>query len=29
MPSSPPTCLFNRPDATNAITYRSRRLRDA
>src|SRR5215470_6919201 len=27
IPSSPPTCLFNRPDATSAITWRSRRER--
>ena len=26
MPSSPPTCLFNRPETTNAMTSRSRRL---
>ncbi len=26
MPSSPPTCLFNKPEATNAMTSRSRRL---
>ena len=29
MPSSPPTCLFNRPETTNAMTSRSRRLSDA
>ena len=29
MPSSPPICLFNRPDTTNAMTSRSRWVRDA
>jgi hypothetical protein len=29
MPSSLPTCLFNSPLTTNAITCRSRRLNDA
>src|SRR3954462_6060296 len=29
MPSSPPTCLFSRPETTNAITSRSRGVRDA
>src|ERR1700704_3383958 len=29
MPSSPPTCLFNKPETTNAMTSRSRRLSDA
>src|SRR2546425_2379699 len=28
MPSSPPTCLFSRPETTNAMTSRSRRLSD-
>ena len=29
MPSSHPICLCNRPETTNAMTSRSRRLRDA
>ena len=29
MPSSPPTCLFKRPETTSAITCRSRPVRDA
>src|SRR5258708_2622787 len=29
MPSSPPTCLFNRPETTSAITCRSRCVSDA
>src|SRR6266851_944595 len=29
MPSSPPTCLFSKPETTNAMTSRSRRLREA
>jgi hypothetical protein len=29
MPSSPPTCLFNRPETTNALTSRSRGVSDA
>src|SRR6266481_7398730 len=29
MLSSPPTCLFNRPRTTNAMTCRSRRLSEA
>jgi len=29
MPSSPPTCLFNSPETTNAVTSRSRRLSEA
>jgi hypothetical protein len=29
MPSSPPTCLFNSPDTTNAMTWRYRLVRDA
>jgi hypothetical protein len=29
MPSSPPTCLFNRPETTSAITSRSRGLSKA
>ena len=28
MPSSPPTCLFKRPETTNAMTSRSRGLRN-
>ncbi len=29
IPSSPPTCLFNRPATTNVITSRSRLVSDA
>jgi hypothetical protein len=29
IPSSPPTCLFNRPETTSSITCRSRWERDA
>jgi hypothetical protein len=29
MPSSLPTCLFNRPETTNAITCRWRQVSDA
>ena len=29
MPSSPPICLFNKPETTSAITCRSRRESDA
>ena len=29
MPSSPPTCLFRRPETTSSMTSRSRRVSDA